>query len=140
MQELGRLVDKVDDAAKLIKEKDIILLIGGTGTGKSTTIHFLGGSKMIETRVNGMNHIAPTEIKNTDLKKIATAPSATSITRYINPVTVNLKDIGERGDTSIILCDSPGFEDTSGPEVDIANGVGIVKAIKGCVSVKPVVL
>ncbi|CAF3762063.1 unnamed protein product, partial [Rotaria sp. Silwood1] len=132
MQELGRLVDKVDDAAKLIKEKDIILLIGGTGTGKSTTIHFLGGSKMIETRVNGMNHIAPTEIKNTDLKKIATAPSATSITRYINPVTVNLKDIGERGDTSIILCDSPGFEDTSGPEVDIANGVGIVKAIKGC--------
>ncbi|CAF1394740.1 unnamed protein product [Adineta steineri] len=140
MQELRRLVGKVDEAAKLIEDKNIILLIGGTGAGKSTTIHFLGGSTMSETVVNGMNHIAPVIIKNLDLKNIATAPSATSVTRYISPVTVNFKDIGGRGDDGVILCDSPGFEDTSGPEVDIANGIGIVKAIKGCQSVKPVVL
>ena len=39
-----------------------------------------------------------------------------------------------------MLVDSPGFEDTSGPEVDIANSVGIVKAIHGSKSVRPVIL
>ena len=32
-------------------------------------------------------------------------------------------------DVSLILCDSPGFDDSAGEEVDIANGVGIIKAI-----------
>ena len=32
----------------------------------------------------------------------------------------------------MMLVDSPGFEDTSGVEVDIANGVGIIKAVHGC--------
>ncbi|CAF4768825.1 unnamed protein product, partial [Rotaria sp. Silwood2] len=120
IQELIRLVAKVDDATKLVKEKEIILLLGGTGAGKSTTIHFLGGSKMAETKLKDMNHIAPIEIKNPDLKKVTTTPFAKSETRYIFPVTVNFRDIGVSGDGSIILCDSPGFEDTSGPEVDIA--------------------
>jgi len=41
---------------------------------------------------------------------------------------------------NIILCDSPGFDDTTGAEVDIANWIGIVEAIKWCKSVRPVVL
>ena len=40
----------------------------------------------------------------------------------------------------IYICDSPGFGDTAGPEVDIANGIGIIKAIQGCSSVRPLIL
>ncbi|ETO02066.1 hypothetical protein RFI_35370, partial [Reticulomyxa filosa] len=40
----------------------------------------------------------------------------------------------------VVLCDTPGFEDTNGPEVDVANGIGIIKALQTCKSVKPVVL
>ena len=40
-------------------------------------------------------------------------------------------EIGE-----IILCDTPGFEDTEGPEVDITNNIGIVEALNNCKSVK----
>ena len=138
--ELFRLVEKVDDAAKLIKGKDVFLFLGRTGVGKSTTIHFLGGSRMVQTTVNGLNHIAPTEIKNSALENVKSAPFAQSVTRYIEPVEVNFGDVGGYKDGSIVLCDSPGFEDMNGPEVDIANGIGIVKAIKGCKSVKPVVL
>ncbi|CAF4569908.1 unnamed protein product [Rotaria sp. Silwood2] len=121
IQELFRLAEKVDEAAELMKGKDVILLLEGTGAGKSTTIHFLGGSKLEET-------------------KITTTPFARSETRFITPVTVNYKDVGGLTNDSFVLCDSPGFEDTSGPEVDIANGFGIVKAIKGSKSVKPVIL
>jgi energy-coupling factor transporter ATP-binding protein EcfA2 len=140
MQEMFRLIEKVDDAAQLIKGKQIILFLGGTGSGKSTTIHFLAGSRMVEKEVKGLNHIAPVEIRNSSLKNITTSPFSRSETRYITPVTVNFTDVGGYNTGSIILCDSPGFDDTSGVEVDIANGIGIVKAIKGCKSVKPVVL
>ncbi|CAF3259094.1 unnamed protein product, partial [Rotaria sp. Silwood2] len=114
--ELFRLIKKVNNTARAIKNKDIIFFLGLTGSGKSTTIHFLAGSKMIETKVKGLNHIAP-------LIKI-----------------INLEDINGSSKESVILCDSPGFEDTSGPEIDIANGLGIINVIKECASVKPVVV
>ncbi|KAF9756169.1 hypothetical protein NGRA_3297, partial [Nosema granulosis] len=140
MYDLFRLVDKVDNIAQSIKDKDIIFFLGGTGSGKSTTIHFLAGSKMKVTYLNGIKHIAPVEIINPDLIKITTSPFARSETRQITPVTVNYEDVKAYNTGSIILCDSPGFEDTNGAEIDIANGIGIVKAIKGCRTVKPVVL
>ncbi|CAF5166881.1 unnamed protein product, partial [Rotaria sp. Silwood1] len=140
MQELFRLIEKVDDAAHLIKDKNIILFLGETGSGKSTTIHFLAGSQMQPVIVNGLNHITPVNIRNPDLRKVTTSPFARSETRYITTVTVNFKHVGGFTDGDIILCDTPGFEDTNGPEVDIANGIGVVRAVKGCKSVKPVVL
>ncbi|CAF3967980.1 unnamed protein product, partial [Rotaria sordida] len=94
----------------------------------------------MQTKVKGLNHIRPVEIRNPDLKKITTTPFARSETRCITPVSVNFKDVGGHDDYIFVLCDSPGFEDTSGPEVDIANCVSIVKAIKGCKSVKLVVV
>ncbi|CAF3339888.1 unnamed protein product [Rotaria sp. Silwood2] len=95
---------------------------------------------MIATKLKGLNHIAPTETKNPELKKITTSPFARSETRYITPVTVNFADVGGFTDGNIILCDSPGFQDSDGPEADLANGIGVVNAIKECESVKVVVL
>ena len=43
-------------------------------------------------------------------------------------------------DGSIVLCDSPGFGDTAGIEVNIANGIGTVRAVQKCNSVKPLVV
>ncbi|CAF3975531.1 unnamed protein product [Rotaria sordida] len=36
----------------------------------------------------------------------------------------------------MILCDAPGFGDTAGSEVDIANSIGVIEALKGTKSVK----
>ncbi|CAF4333156.1 unnamed protein product, partial [Rotaria sp. Silwood2] len=140
MHELFRLVQKVDEAAHLIQDKDIILFLGETGSGKSTAIHFFAGSTMKRVTVNGLNHITPINIKNPELQKVTTSPFARSETRYITSVEVNYKSVEASTNGSIILCDTPGFEDTNGPEVDIANGIGVVKAVKGCKTVKPLVL
>jgi hypothetical protein len=40
----------------------------------------------------------------------------------------------------IILCDTPGFEDSNGAEVDIANGISVIKAILNCKSVRIVLV
>ena len=140
IHDLFRFIRKVDDAADVIKNKDIILLLGNTGAGKSTTLHFLAGSKMIATRIKGLNHIMAASWKNPDLRNVTTSPSAKSETRFIIPISVDLSGVVASRSDSIIICDTPGFDDTNGPEVDIANGISIIRAIRECKSVRPVVL
>ncbi len=41
---------------------------------------------------------------------------------------------------NLVICDSPGFGDNAGVEVDIANGVGMISALYGASSVRVVVL
>ena len=140
IHDLFRLVEKVDYAVEIIKDKDVIFFFGPTGSGKSTVIHFLAGSKMVATQIEGLYHIAATNFKNPDLQHVTSSPFARSETRCITSVTVKFEDLGILRPGSIVLCDTPGFEDTNGPEVDIANGISIVRAIRQCKTVKPVVL
>ncbi|ETO08112.1 hypothetical protein RFI_29278 [Reticulomyxa filosa] len=135
------LVKKAEEAANTIQNQNVILLLGGTGAGKSTLIHFLAGSTMKEQIVDGVRHIAPVQIKNKALANVRTSAKAESETRYITAVPINLKGMNILVDIdSVVLCDTPGFEDTSGPEVDVANGIGVIRALQNCKSVKPVVL
>ena len=135
-----QLITKTQNAAKRIQDKDIILFLGVTGSGKSTTIHFLAGSKMKKTFVEGLKHIEPYIIANEDLKDFITSPYPRSETRSINAITVNLAKSGAQHDGEVTLCDSPGFADTGGVEIDIANGICLVRALQECRSVKPVIL
>ena len=106
-----------------------------TGAGKSTTIHFLAGSTMKQDPNSG--HIFPTNVKTEDLKKIATVQKVTeSVTRFASTAPISLKAAGirqKRGKNAkndmIELCDTPGFNDSEGPEMDVSNGLGIVKAV-----------
>ncbi|ETO02428.1 hypothetical protein RFI_35008, partial [Reticulomyxa filosa] len=135
------LTKKADEAAKAIKDKDVILFLGGTGTGKSTLIHFLAGSELKEEIVDGQSHIVPTKIKSKALSDIVTSADAESATQYITAVPINLKKMGVTTEMkTVVLCDTPGFEDTNGPEVDVANGIGIIRALQHCKRVKPVVV
>lgn len=38
------------------------------------------------------------------------------------------------------FCDSPGFGDTGGVEVDKANGLGLIEALRGCRSLRVVLI
>ncbi|ETO12050.1 hypothetical protein RFI_25326, partial [Reticulomyxa filosa] len=135
------LTKKADEAAKAIKDKDVILFLGGTGTGKSTLIHFLAGSELERKTVDNRLHIVPTKIKNKALSNIVTSADAVSATQYITPVPIDLEKMGVTTEMkTVVLCDTPGFEDTNGPEVDVANGIGIIRALQHCKRVKPVVV
>ena len=141
--EIQRLVAKATEAAELIQDKDVVLLIGTTGSGKSTTIQFLAGATMREVQVEispgrFLEHVtAVGTLNNPDLKNIVSSPLQKSETRYIAPVTIRLKDVLHPPTSGILtLCDGPGFGDTAGPEVDIANSIGVIEALKGASSVK----
>jgi predicted GTPase len=59
-----RLLSLAERASNVVKGKDIILLLGSTGCGKSTTIHYLCGSKLRLVNVNGLDHIEAYDITN----------------------------------------------------------------------------
>ena len=65
-----KLHKKTLETSTTLKNKDIILCIGHTGVGKSTTIHFVAGSKMKKDHKTG--HIYPTDVINDDLKEVKT--------------------------------------------------------------------
>ena len=141
--EIFRLVEKSREAAQLIRDKEIVLLLGETGAGKSTTIQFLAGLSMEAVQVEiatgkFIEHITPVgPIKNPQLTEVISSPLSKSETRFIIPVTISLKDVfGAHETGAMILCDTPGFNDTAGAEVDIANSVGLSEALRGTKSVK----
>ena len=111
-----------------------------TEAGKSTTIHFLAGSTMKQDPNNGS--IFPINVQAEDLKQIATKQNATeSVTRFVSSTSLNLKaaeakQYGENVKNEIELCDTPGFNDSKGPEIDVSNGLGVVKAVSLAESVK----
>jgi predicted GTPase len=110
------------------------LLLGTTGSGKSTTIHYLAGSKMRSIKVYGISHIEPVGVLNSDLKEVISSWKAKSETRFVTSI-----DIKHNGDT-ITLADTPGSEDTQSAEIEFANILGVKKAIALAKSVRPVIL
>jgi energy-coupling factor transporter ATP-binding protein EcfA2 len=143
INKIEELREEIYKAHAELKGKDVVLFLGPTGSGKSTTVHFLAGSKMEKREKYGIkHHIEPVENENNPnlLSRIKTSPLAQSETQFITSTEIDLKSIGLKKSGSICLCDTPDFEDTNGPEVNIVNSTGIVNMMKNCKSVRPVIL
>ena len=136
IQELLKLLKEGERTVDLIQNEEVILLLGGTGSGKSTTIHFLAGSIMARDG----DHIYPKKVKNAAAETVRTSSASVSETRYIHAVPVDLQELDPLYDGKVLITDTPGFGDTAGAEVDIANAISIYRAVCKCKSVKPILL
>jgi ABC-type glutathione transport system ATPase component len=94
-EEFFHLFSLVDESAKEIKDKEIVLLLGSTGSGKSTTTHYLCGSLLEKVKAeNNLDHIQAQKIICKDLLKVKISNASRSETRYITPIKVELDEIG----------------------------------------------
>jgi len=143
VHELGRLLAEQESCVKQLEGEEIVMLIGFTGCGKSTTIHWLAGSKMerwIES--NGKPHIGPTHVINPAAEQVFSSSASESVTRYLHAVPVSQKALGGVSPKTLVLVDAPGLMDSrnaNNPEVDCANSIGIVEAMQHCKSVRPLI-
>ena len=132
-QQFFELFEATKETATRLSGKVCWVLLGPTGAGKSTSIHFLCGSKFVSD--DHGNVVVNNVDKSLKDKAIEVGQSITeSKTRYIAEVPLDLTkyDIkfGRNEPKQILLVDSPGFEDTAGPEVNMANGIGTIRALK----------
>lgn len=133
--DLSKLAELIDDGSSVVQmeDHDVVLLLGKTGAGKSTTLVFLAGGKFEEVEVEGTEHLNVVEAPDA-VASVKTSPSTVSSTRRITAVTVS----ASRGE--LVIVDTPGFLDTRGKETALANAVRMAFAVGTARSVRAVVV
>jgi ribosome biogenesis GTPase A len=113
--------------AKKAKGRDVILVIGNTGAGKSTTINYLLGHKFTK----GRNY--PFQISLVDESKsdVQIGHTMTSQTLYAE---------AHGSEDGFVYCDTPGFLDTRPREEKICASINIEFAIKSARQIKAIIV
>lgn len=127
------LLEKTKKAGESLENKTILLFLGHTGSGKTTAIKTLLGYKMGKFKYNGINSISIMDkVEDPVVLAMHSNPSSKSVTRSLT--AVRLKN------TNVLLVDTPGFGDTEGVEMQIANHVNTYKELRCCKSITSVIV
>ncbi len=108
--------------------------MGQTGAGKSTIINFLMKKKIIEVNhpEGGGTYY---DVENSEESKFKIGKNVTSSeTDNINVTSLKQKN------SNVYLVDTPGFSDTRGLEIEIANMANLQNVINKCNSIRPVLV
>ena len=113
-----------------MKSKDIIILLGPSGAGKTTVIQIALGYRLRKGKKNNLSTLVVRGKMDKEHEEFITSPACKSCTRYIKVVKLpeRLFELGENPD--VYIGDTAGFEDTAGSEVDASNGLATVQALK----------
>ncbi|CAB9515628.1 expressed unknown protein [Seminavis robusta] len=159
---LIRYMAQNQHAGNLMAGKDVLLLCGAARAGKTTTLHFLAGSTLQEVEIDGFFHIQPTAVKDESLANYATASTIaahavannTGTTNALGMLSTDREPVTNHLQTAqvklpktkqtVIICDTPGLGphddglSSQSVEWDIANGLGMIRAIHRAKTVKPI--
>lgn len=72
--ELERLISKTNNAKKKIENKDVVFVLGTTGSGKSTNILKFLGYNLVLTTYKGLPTLVPAEELHIDHRQFYTSP------------------------------------------------------------------
>lgn len=126
--------------AQKAQGKEVIIFIGNTGAGKSTTVNYLCGCTMEAKNPKQLG------IKGLGKVVVVKSPASGGIKEEVMPIghtkesKTFMPQIETDTDTQNTYMDCPGFLDNRGPEINIANAVNIKNAIKEAKTAKVVIL
>lgn len=140
VQQIMELLSESKQYTDEIKGKSIVILLGSTGSGKSTTSCYLMKAKM-ESLISRFGEEV-IEIKNKE--EIDNYPKigqsiGTSETLYARGYKLNISP-KNKAPMEMMLCDCPGFRDTRGTEYELCTNLSIDKAIKSAQCIKGAIL
>jgi len=112
------------------KDKDIHIFIGNTGAGKSTLVNYLHGCELERFKIEGNKKVIRVKPNSStpELMKIGHSNQSMTFIPDVEP------------DSNFVYCDCPGFLDSRGAEINIANAVNIKQTIHAARSVRVVVM
>jgi hypothetical protein len=114
---LASILERGKEATSQIdKDSDVVLVLGGTGVGKSTFIQAVAGQKMIRIYDNSLRKSAYI-VEGNGVEGFEIGHGLQSMTRHVRCYL--------RQSTSTYYVDTSGFGDTYGIETDIATSICI---------------
>ncbi|CAL6025612.1 Conserved_hypothetical protein [Hexamita inflata] len=125
---LNDLLKETKTDQEILKGKDVVLILGNTGVGKTTVIHFLAGEKM-EYVDQTLKAKKEQQIDKQMSEQIDNLDKG--ITKFVK---INHKN------NDVYLLDTQGLNQSDTLENDIANKQSLINSIQYCKSVKPVVI
>lgn len=82
-----KLIQRSREAGKKLNKKNGIVFIGKTGAGKTSSILYLLGHKMVTKKWNGQDWITPEKyFDDPGIEKLIATPSSTSVTANVNMI------------------------------------------------------
>ena len=139
--DLGKLlilITNAEEAVQVLRDREVVLLLGLTDSGKTTAVQYLSGAAMkhVVSAVNGADHIYAVN-----------SPQDGGVWGSIKavkcPRLVSMDDLSEipcDENMYVTVCGTPGFRGFGNAEVCIANAHTIVMATQLVKSVRPLVL
>ncbi|CAB9504175.1 expressed unknown protein [Seminavis robusta] len=135
--DLEKLIDLMKNnrlAGDNMEGHEVVLLLGSVGSGKTTTLLSLAGTSFTEVQVDGFTHLKPDKFLDPSVVGYETSYGRDAMTRALQTARVTLDG------RELVVCDTPGFGDAEDFEQEIANGLGIVRALHRARSVRPVLV
>jgi len=129
---LRRVVESIQKAQSM-NISEMVVFLGNTGSGKSTTINFLQGRAFVSSSTGASR--TPDVMSSTTVKSSGPEIGHGEESKTLEPCLFEICGLG-------LVCDLPGFEDTRSPEVSIGNAVCIscllngAQRLKFCICVK----
>ena len=118
--------------------KEVVLVLGNTGVGKSTAVNYLMGCEM--------KLVKPSELGLEGSKRVVivnaegTRPEVMPIGHGSQSHTLMPQIVPDADDSNQAYCDCPGFSDNRGAEINIANAINTRRVLQQATGVKAVFL
>ena len=113
-----------------VRGRDIVVAIGNTGAGKSTFLNYLNSCELEPVTLPNRKKVI--HVNEDSARKELFAIGHTNQSATLYPTCENVDGVD--------FCDCPGFLDSRGTEINLANAVNIRNALHAAASVRVVVI